>query len=941
MKKSGCLLCLLILFICHASSFAQTLGWQDSIPPDKAVTRGQLDNGLQFFVQEHHEPAHRAMLKLVVKAGSLQEADDQLGIAHFVEHLAFNGTEHFEKNEIIDFIQRNGSRFGADLNAYTSFDETVYKLYVKTDTPATLDTALLILQDWAAALTFEAAEIEAERGIIIAEWRNRLSSNQRVQEQVYKTLYNHSRYVERLPIGDPELIDTIGRARIVDYYQKWYQPRRMQIIAVGDFDSQWMKKEIETRFAALRNTDQTETQDYPLSEQKQENFRIISDDEKPFTQWHHYIQLDQATANNSIAQTKEGLLYSLYNSMLNLRLLELKKQGDPKFTFAGIHFSNLLANYGSYELSAFAPTADLKAAITNILIENERVVQHGFTKSELEHQKKLRLKHFEESIEEWDKQSVKTLNNRIQQQVKNKGYVSDPHLQLQALKMCLDSITIADVSALSQQWQASLIQHSIITANTAEIDQLPSQKDLQQLQDSVQQLELAPYQPAVLDALIVTPKKQAGSSQLISQDTSLGISHYQLSNGINIYTKATDFKHDQIILQAYSHGGSSLYNDQDFYTAKHLSTLISRSGLGDFSSVEISKLLADKTVNLRATVGDYSEGFHGSCDQKDVKTLFQLLHLHFTQAKIDSMVVANFVKDQRHIFSNIDTDPRSAFGRKVINLKYENHARKPGIELAEIEQINVATAAQIYAERFEDTNDFSFVFVGNINTDSLLHYAHIYLASLDVKRSEEQWQNRKAPLANYAIDTTFIAGKTPKAEVLLEWHQPFVGDAYQRYLLVSLRALLKDKLRKRLREEMGGIYGVSISMSASRIPEQRCHSQIRFNAEVEQVDSLIIALYEELEKIANQDFSKADIDKIKAAQLKSREEYLRNNSFWAYQIMARLKYDTGFESLKMDKYKALVDQLSVPDLAQMAQTYLLDATHFKFVLLPEPEQTQP
>ncbi|MEL7222352.1 MAG: pitrilysin family protein [Bacteroidota bacterium] len=358
-----------------------SIDWAAPFPQDTSVRQGILSNGLQYFIRYNNEPRDRAEFRLAVKAGSLQEEDDQLGVAHFVEHMAFNGTRHFEKNTLVDFMERNGSGFGADLNAYTSFDRTVYKLKIQTDTQTVVDTALQILVDWAGGLSFDPEEVEKERGIIRSEWRSRLDSRQRLEDQSYAVLFPNSRYLARFPIGDPVLIDTVSAQRLADFHQRWYQPKNMAIIAVGNFSVDDMEAAIKAKFSELKNRDFVPTKNYALDTSSRQSFLLATDDEAAFTRWEVNFQLDPLKKRGTLGDLRQQLVYRLYNSLLGKRFAAIREQEVPPYTFAGANYSNLLYKYRSYRLSAMVEPDQVLAALERVLLEPQRASLHGFNEA--------------------------------------------------------------------------------------------------------------------------------------------------------------------------------------------------------------------------------------------------------------------------------------------------------------------------------------------------------------------------------------------------------------------------------------------------------------------------------------------------------------------------------------------------------------------------------
>lgn len=925
---------LVLMMIVGACAQAQQM---QRLAPDTTLRIGQLNNGLTYYIQQHHEPQQRAELRLVVKAGSLQEEADQLGVAHFVEHMAFNGTTHFARNELIDFIEQSGSRFGADLNASTSFAETIYKLQVQTDSLALLEKGLLVLEDWASGLTFDSLEVEKERGIVISEWRSRLSSNQRIEQERLAVLLQGSRYADRFPIGSPELIDTVARQRLVDYYQGWYRPEMMAVVAVGDFEVEWMENQIRDRFGKLpASSSPIQAGEYQLSTAPRRSFRTATDREAPYTRWSITYQLSPAPIIQTEEDLYQSLLYRLYNAMLNARLAELKEKTVPPFTFAYSGFGQLPGKYRSYELNGFTTIDNLEASLAVVIEETQRVRLHGFTPNELKQQKTEILESYRRYVREYDKVSSAQRANIYLESFLNSTYPKDLNPLVETLTRALDRIELREVEALSELWLQAEVATHFLSSSDQHRAALPDQDQWFNWVDSLFALQVPAYQAAETGTELLTLETKAGEATLIDYDSILQLSTYELSNGVRLFLKPTEFKNDEILVRAISPGGMSLYPDEDWPSARHSIPIQSESGLGEFSASALDRVLAGKQVRLGASMTEYTEGLGGSSTRADLETLFQLIQLQFTAPRFDSIILENYRIKRKEIMERIDQDPRSEFGRMVIDRKYDFHPRRPNLSAAEFENIKLERAIHIYQERFANAADFDFVFVGNFSTDSLLALAKQYLATLPASEEQETWKDSGLRLFPGTIDTLVIKGQTPKAEVMLDWHSPFdYQDQVERYHFTALRRLLDIRLREQLREELGGVYGVRLSARFRARPDTFAFVSVRFNCEPDQVDTLISRIHQEMNAIAAGEIDPDNLSKIQNGQLKAYEEALRTNNFWLGQLVNRLDTGRPFTGLYPGKYEALVEQLDSKILAEQARRYILAGYHFQFVLLPD------
>jgi zinc protease len=934
-NKSICLLlCCSVLSVLYGQN--ATDHWQQELPIDTTIQQGVLANGLTYFIRPNNEPRQRAELRLIVKAGSLQEEEDQLGVAHFVEHMAFNGTEKFAQNTLIDFIERNGSRFGADLNAYTSFAETVYQLQVQTDSLALVDTALQVLAEWSSKITFVPEEVDKERGVILSEWRSGQSSNQRLQMQAYQTLLAGSRYAQRLPIGSPELIDTVSAQRLIDFYRRWYQPENIAIVVVGDVDAEWVTNKIGMYFSALSNDNFQAAAPYPLSTTPARRYLMATDDEAAFTRWEITFQLEPQKSDPTLEGLKYQLQRSLFGSLINKRMAKLKETAIPPFTFAYSGFSSLPGDYHSYRLSALGTPEKTAEALRTIMEETRRVILHGFSEQELAVEKKAMLEQYEQMVKELDKRTSSSIAGGIKSAFLEDISMVDFNALPAAVAACLEEITSAELQALAEKALASEVQNIIVTTNSELAPTLPDSTAFYQLLDELLVLQPEALVEVAAQGPLFSESLPMHTVQPIGYDSTLQISSFELDNGVRIYLKPTDFKNDEIRFQGFSPGGSSLYDDEDYPSARHALSVLDQSGLDTFRESELLQLLSDRRVSVNPYLGNFEEGISGSSNQEDVETMFQLIYLYFTRPRFDSLALAAYQKRQLDIYDRLDEDPRTAFGRMVIDKKYGYHLRRPSFSIEEFAAIDLSRAEAIYRERFANAADFAFVFTGNFSPDTLLQLATRYLGSLPTNnQAPEQWQDRGLRLSSSPLDTTVIAGQTPKAEVILEWHGDFpYEDRDTRLHFSALRELLSFRLREKLREEMGGVYGVRVNMSTQAIPDSIHHTTIRFNAAPEEVDTLITLVYKEIKALAAGDIRQGDLDKIKASRAKSYEEAVRSNSFWLGQIAQCIRMEYPFERLYPEYYQQQLDSLDAGKFGAIAQQYLVDAIHFRFVLLP-------
>lgn len=915
---------------------------EKEIPTDPALITGTLDNGLQYFIRHNEKPEDRAELRLVVRAGSLQEDPDQLGLAHFVEHMAFNGTTHFEKNELVDYIESVGTRFGPDLNAYTSFGETVYMLQARTDSVPLLEKALLILEDWASGLRFDPEEINKERGVVISEWRSRLSPDQRMQQQYFPVLYEGSRYAERLPIGDPEIIDTADYPTIRRFYKDWYRPELMAVVAVGDVDTTWMKQEIIRRFSTLKNPASPRSrEEYLIPGHEETRVIRVTDEEAAFTRVQVLFKHPEHEVDN-LLDYREQLAHMLYNRMLNGRLFEVQQQqADPPFTFAYSGYGGDLGNQDVYFISAMTAENRLLEGLRAVLKETYRARQHGFRQTELERKKAEIMRSVEQAAKEKDKQSSGGLAGSFVSMFLRDNPVPDPEQRLEIYRRLMPTIELSDINPLPREWLTVRNRVIILTGPEKEKTVLPSEDDLKNLLEEVEQASFEPYVDEVTNASLLDKNFEPVAVKDRKEFDTLEVTELVLENGVRIVLKATDFQNDQILMSSFSPGGHSLYADSLYQSASTAAGLINLGGVGSFSITELNKKLAGKEVNAGPYIDELYEGIRGRCSSEDLETLLKLTYLYFTQPRKDSIAFESFLTRQRSIVENMFTNPYYYFAEAKNQIKYDNHPRRQMTTEEDLRKISLDQAYDIYRDRFADASDFTFFFVGNFDKESLIPMLQRYLGHLPSIFRKESWKDVGARLASGKIDTVIVRGKAPKALVELTFHGDFnYQDSKERYDFYSMLSLLRIKLRESMREDQGGVYGVRVSGVASQHPRSAYRITLSFNAEPGEADSLISTALATIEAIKKDGATEKDLQKVRETQRQSRIKNLKENGFWLGQLTARYREDIPLEGIRLEVYETYIEGLKAMDIQDAARDYLKTGRNFmEIVLMPETKDT--
>ncbi|MGD2216039.1 MAG: insulinase family protein [Gemmatimonadales bacterium] len=933
MKRA--LLALAALLVVPNPTTAQqpALDLQRSLPVDSAVTLGTLPNGLRYYIRENPEPQERAELRLVVKAGSVLEDDDQQGLAHFVEHMAFNGTEHFEKQELVDYLEGIGMRFGPDLNAYTSFDETVYMLTVPTDSAELVATAFQILEDWAHGLAFDHEEIDKERGVIIEEWRLGRGAGARIRDQQLPVLFQGSRYAERLPIGKREIVESFEYETLVRFYRDWYRPDLMAVIAVGDFDAATIEELIRRHFAGIPMPDiAPQRPTYPVPDHEETLFAIATDPEATFNSVAVYWKQPPQEVG-TVGAYRRSIVEALYNRMLNFRFFELTQEADPPFIGASSSQGRFIGSKEVYILGAGVQENGHQRALEVLLSEAQRVARYGFTETELEREKRELLRYLQQAYDEREKTRSSAYASEYaraflyDEPIPGIAYEYEMHQQL------LPGITLDEVNRLARQWISE--DNRVILADGPEKEgvEIPSEDELLAVFEAVESADIEAYVDAASEAPLVPVVPEPAEIVEVEEIEELGVQRWTLANGVRVLLKPTDFKDDEILFSAWSPGGTSLAPDSDYVAAITASTVIGFSGVGEFSLIDLQKKLAGEAVRVSPSVGSLFEAMGGNASPSDVETMFQLIYLYFTAPRRDSAAYASIKSRMQAFLANRNADPGSAF-YDTLNVTLTQHhfrSRPPTLEL--YEEMDLDVSYEFYRERFADAGDFLFVFVGNFDLEELKPLIQTYLGGLPSSGREETWRDEGIRYPSGVIEKTVYKGIEPKSQTRIIFTGPFDWTRENRYAIRALGDVLRIRLREVLREDMGGTYGVSVGGSGSRDPVPDYRFSISFGTAPERLEELVDAVFLQIDSLQTVGPPQEDIDKVKEMQRREHETDLRENSFWLGQLLAAERY--GLDPRNLLDYEEMIDGLTAEMVKEAAQRYLRTDDYVRVSLYPE------
>lgn len=906
------------------------------IPFDPDVKVGKLSNGLKYYIRKNTEPKNRAELRLVVNAGAILETADQQGLAHFLEHMAFNGTKNFPKNEIVSFLQSSGVRFGADLNASTDFDETIYQLPVPTDSVQLFEQAFQILEDWAHNVTLDPAEIDKERGVVLEEARSGRGAGQRMREKFFPLILNNSRYADRLPIGKDEIIKNFKPDVLTRFYKDWYRPDLMAVVAVGDFDVAKVEGIIQEKFSRIPAVSNPKPRlRYPIPPHKDTKIAIVTDQEQPNTVVQIMYKRPE-TEQKTLYDIREAIKRLLFNSMIGNRINELTQQSDPPFLAGYSNYGSFLGDQDAFSSYVVAKDGDVNRAVTAILDENARVDQFGFTETELDRAKKQYQKAVDRAYRERDKTRSGSYVNEYVENFLHGDIPVSISFYNDFLKKYLDDITVGDVNNLAKQFITPENRAVVIMAPEKDKNKLPTEKQILALIDNAGK-KLTAYVDKTLDKPLLPTLPVGNPVTSEKQIRDIDVTEWTLRNGVKVALKPTDFKNDQIIFSASSPGGTSLYEDKDFESARFASTLTQMSGIGDYNQIQLGKYLTGKTVSVSPYIGETTEGISGSTTPDDLETALQLVYAYFTAPRKDADVIKGFLSNQKSYLQNqlATPTPQKVFQDTVQSLLGAYNFRRLPLTPNRLDQVNVDRATAIYKDRFADASDFTFFFVGNFKEKDIKPLIEKYLGGLPATNRKETYRDLGIRIPAGKREKTVTKGIEPKSTVQLVFSGDFVWTPENATQIDALAEALEIKLTETLREEESGVYGVGVSGAYAKIPAQRYTFRIGFGCAPENVDKLIARTLSEIEKIKQNGADPKDIDKFKAETRRETEVQLKQNNFWlGYLSNQYFNNDDPTEILHEADFLKQV----TPESTKQAANQYFGENFIKLLLQPERKQ---
>jgi len=904
----------------------------DPLPMDPKVTVGTLENGLRYFIRANDHPENRAELRLVINAGSVLEDDDQRGLAHLMEHMAFNGTAHFEKQDLVDYLESIGMNFGPEINASTSFDETIYMLQIPTDDPEIMSTAFQILEDWAHLISLEGEEIDKERGVVIEEWRLGRGANARMLDEQFPVIFQGSRYAERLPIGTVEVLESFPHDAIRRFYKDWYRPDLMSVIAVGDFDVSEIEATVQEHFSRIPQPENPRPRSYYEVPGHAETLFAIASDQEATASQVVVMYKQNVDDENTLAGYREMMAENLATAMLNARLFELSQQENPPFAGAGTGQGRFVRTSEFFQLGALVSEGEVQKGMTALLTEAERVVRHGFLASELEREKANALRGLEQAYNERENLPSGAFAAEIVRHILEGESLPGIEMEYQMAQGLFPTISAEDVNRIVRSWLTEENRVVMVSSPKKEGVAIPTQAELAPVFQAVSAAAIEPYEDSTPEEPLLAGKPTPGMVVEERSIPDLNITEWTLANDVRIVLKPTEFKDDELLFRAFSPGGYSLSSLDEHMSASNAGQVVALGGVGVFSAVDLQRKLAGKVVGVSPSVGELTEGLAGRASPQDMETLFQLIHLYFKAPRKDETAFQALKVQMGAVLGNRSNSPQAAFGDTLTVTMAQGHPRARPLSTETFDEIDLDEAFAFYQDRFADASDFTFVFVGAFEPGEIRPLVETYLGSLPDLDREESWVDLDIDPPTGVIEKEVRKGVEPQSQTQIIFSGPFDYTHENRLGIRILTSVLESRFHEIIREEMSGTYGVSVGRSYEAFPDPNYSIGISFGSDPDRVEELTEAIFSEVRNIQENGPSAEDVETAKEQARRTKETSVQENGWWVAQLSFAYQNESDPLLLVDD---SRMDAMTPESVMRDANLWLRLDNYVKVSLFPE------
>ena len=929
-------LSLIAMLALSATMFAQQAM---PVPFDQNVRRGKLENGLTYYIRHNEKPAQRANFYIAQKVGSVLEEENQRGLAHFLEHMAFNGLEHFPKKAMLDYMERNGVKFGTNVNAWTSFEQTVYMLTnVPTTNPGLVDSCMLVLHDWSSFISLEDDEIENERGVILEEMRQGLDAQTRIYNKILPEIYPNSPYGVPMPIiGTEEVVANFDHQFLRDYYNKWYRPDLQGIIIIGDIDVNEIETRLKEMFADIpAPVDPAERVHFPVADNAEPIVSIATDVEETNYQLYVFYKHDVVPdeAKGDIQYWLKTYIDDLISTMYNNRMEELTQKANPPFIFGYGYYGTFLVSdtKDAWTSMAYAKDRDgIDEAMNAIIAENKRMQKYGFTESEFERAKADLMKRIENQYDERDKQETQRYFRPLLSHFLTNEPLMGIENEYMLLSQILPNLPVDAINAYAPE----LIREDniviMLTGPEKEGEVLPTKDELLAMFENANKVEVEPYVETVSNEPLIATMPVKGAIADTKHDDTFDATILTLKNGVKVIYKPTTFKDDEILMSAYSFGGYSAMDQSDPYTVQEINSLATLGGVGNFSAIDLPKVLAGKKASVNPFIGNITEGMNGNCSARDLETMMQLTYLYFTSPRSDDDAFQSYITRTKSMVANIESDPNTTFRDKLMEALYDNHPLVKRMKAEDYDKVDYAKAMKLYADRFKDANNFVFTFVGNIDPETFEPMVEQYLGALKTKKNDETWTTNVPLFTDKDVINHYTKGME---NPIVTCYTVYNGDmAFSRKNQLTLQVLsdiMDIVYTEKIREDEGGTYGVGVSENLSYRPKESFMFLIGFQTNKDMYEKLMGIAKAELQNVADNGPREQDLKKVKEFLVKKHAEDLESNRYWMNSIQTQDQF--GYNP--MENYNDIINGVTSEDVANMAKA-VLNGHKKEVVQIPE------
>ena len=914
------------------AGFQQAVAQQMQFPPlpvDKNVRIGQLDNGLTYYIRHNKLPENRAEFYIAQKVGSILEEPQQRGLAPFLEHMAFNGTKNFPGDDkglgVIPWCETVGIKFGTNLNAYTSIDETVYNISnAPIDRTGVLDSCLLILHDWSNYILLKDDEIDKERGVIREEWRSRNSGMLRVYTDLLPTIYQGDKYADCMPIGSIDVINNFPYKDIRDYYHKWYRPDLQGIVIVGDIDVDTVEAKLKAVFADVQKpVNPAERIYYPVTDNKEPIVAIGTDKEVDDPSIEIYFKQDATpdSEKNNVGYLASQYMTSMISSMLNARLSELVQSANPPFTRASSYYSDFFVakTKEAFALSASSKADGIETALKTLLQETERARRFGFTESEYARARANYLQSLESAYNEREKTKHGSYVREYVQNFLNGEPIPGIEAEYAMMNQLAPNIPLQAMNMVMQQLVPDSNQVVIIAGPAKESLKYPTKEEVINLLKGMKDLDLQAYVDKVSDEPLMKEAPKGGKIISEKEGDIYGSTKLVLSNGVTVYVKKTDFKADEIRMKGTSLGGKSIFPDKDALNFAVMDNVIAVGGLGNFSQVDLTKVLAGKKVSVNAGLGATTENVFGTCSPKDFETMMQLTYLTFTAPRKDAEAFESFKNRMKAQLESAQANPLSSINDSLQKAMYNNHPRVVMMKPEMVDQIDYDRILEMYNDRFKDASDFTFYFVGNIDLETAKPLIAEYLGALPAINRKETFKDTKMSIRKGVYKNEYAKEQqTPTATIVFLYSGKAPYTLKNDILLSFATQVLDMVYTEEVREKEGGTYGVNCFGDLQKYPKEQLLLQIVFQTDPAKKDKLAGIVVDELKKLAAEGPSDVHLQKVKEYMLKKYADNQKENGYWMNNLNDYFYYGMDMT----EGYTDIVNSITAKDIQKFVSDLL-------------------